>query len=106
MDVEKTIEFLLTNQAKHDERLGRIEAAVDSLAGSVGELTGKVGNLDGVMATLAESQIKVFQGMDLLTARLSTIAQESVERDRQLGQRIESLVSAIGEFVRNRPANG
>ena len=106
MDVEKTIEFLLTNQAKHDERLERIEAAVDSLAGSVGELTGNLGHLDGLMATLAESQIKVFQGMDQLTVRLSTIAQESVERDRQLGQRIESLASAIGEFVRNRPANG
>jgi hypothetical protein len=38
--------------------------------------------------------------------RLETVAQQSADGDRRLGERIESLVSTIGEFIRNRPATG
>lgn len=110
MDVEKTIEFLLANQARHEaryeERMGRLEAKVDSLAGSVGKLADHVVHLDDVMTTLAESHIKLVQRMDQFTERLDTVAQQSNERDNLLGQRIDSLVSAIGEFIRNRPSTG
>lgn len=82
MDVEKTIEFLIQNQAAHDDRLTRLENAV-------GVLADKTNHLDDVMVTLAES--------------MGMIAQQSAERDRRLGERIESLVSAIGEFIRSRP---
>jgi hypothetical protein len=34
------------------------------------------------------------------------IARDIAELDKRLGARIESLVSAIGEFIRNRPATG
>lgn len=103
MDVEKTIEFLVANQARHEaryeERMGRLEAKVDSLAGSVGKLADHVVHLDDVMTILAESHIK-------LVERLDTVAQQSNERDNLLGQRIDSLVSTIGEFIRNRPSTG
>lgn len=82
MDVEKTIEFLIQNQAAHDDRLTRLENAV-------GVLADKTNHLDDVMVTLAES--------------MGMIAQQSAERDRRLGERIESLVSVIGEFIRSRP---
>ena len=35
MDVEKTIQFLLSNQPKHDERLTRLENVVGNLSGNV-----------------------------------------------------------------------
>ena len=92
MDVEKTIEFLLSTGPMHDQRLTRLENVVGTLADNVI-------HLDGVMATLAEAQIK-------LVARMDVIAQQSSERDNQLGQRIDGLVVAIGEFIRNRPAAG
>lgn len=99
MDVEKTIEFLIQNQAAHDERLAQLERIV-------GVLADKTGRLDDVMLTLAEAQITLTHRLDTLADRLDTAAQQSVDRDRKLGERIEGLVSAIGEFIRNRPATG
>ncbi len=99
MNVEKTIEFLLSNQAKHDERFARLESVVERLADNVV-------HLDGVMTTLAEAQIKLVGRMDNLTTHMDSIAQQSAQWDRQLGQRIDGLVVAIGEFIRNRPAAG
>jgi hypothetical protein len=99
MDVEKTIEFILNSQAQSEARLGRLQANLDALAVTVNKLADRTAHLDEVMVVLAESHIKSIQRMD-------TIAQQSEERDRQLGQRIESLVSAIGEFIRNRPITG
>jgi hypothetical protein len=92
MDVEKTIEFLIQNQAAHDERLTRLENVVGTLADNVNRL-------DDVMVTLAESHIKLIERMDAL-------AQQSVERDKRLGDCVDNLVSAIGEYVRNRPTTG
>ena len=92
MNVEKTIEFLIQNQAAHDERLARLEHLI-------GVLAEKTNHLDDVMATLAESHIKLIERMD-------TGFRESVERDKQLGERIDSLVRGIGEFIRNRPTTG
>ena len=96
MDVEKTIEFLLENQAAlqatqaaANERLTRIEKVVVVLID-------RTNHLDEVMAKLAESQIK-------LSDRLDLFAQQSAEGDKRLGERIEALVSARGEVLRNRP---
>ena len=58
------------------------------------------------MTTLAEAQIKLVGRMDNLATHMDLIAQQSSERDRQLGVRIDGLVVAIGEFIRNRPAAG
>ena len=73
-------------------------------------LVDRTDRLDEVMLTLAESHVK-------LIANLDRIAQEWEERDRRLGQRIDAvnqglderiqaLVSAMGGFIRNRPAAG
>ena len=79
MDVEKTIQFLLSNraafdarQAASDVRLTRIEALTASNAEDIKGLAGKLGEL----------------------------AQMSFDADRKLGERIDNLVSGIGEFMR------
>jgi hypothetical protein len=53
MNVEKTIEFLIQNQAAHDERMTRLENLVGTLGSVVGTLADKVNHLDDVMATLS-----------------------------------------------------
>jgi len=72
----------------------------------VEKLVDRTNRLDEVMLLLAESHIKLANRMDTFTERMDRMAEESVERDRRLGERIESLVSAIGEFIRNRPTTG
>ena len=64
MNVEKTIEFLLSNQAKHDERLTRLETVVGSLAGGVEKLADNVERLDRALVTLAESGVQTNQRID------------------------------------------
>jgi len=85
MDVEKTIEFLLNNQAKHDERLTRLETVVGSLAGSVDKLADNIERLDEAMVTLAESGVQTNRRID------------------QLGMRVDQLVSAMGAMMQ-RPS--
>ena len=106
MDVERTIEFLLNNQAKHDERLTRLETIVVSLAGSVERLTGivekladNVERLDGVMVTLAENAVQT-------NRRIDQLAESGAQADRridQLGTRVDELVSAVGAMIRQQP---
>jgi hypothetical protein len=85
VNAEKTIEFLLSNQPVHDERLTRLEAVVGSLAGSVEKLADNIEHLDEVMVTLAESEVRTNQRID------------------QLGQRVDQLVSATGAILRQHP---
>ena len=85
MDVEKTIEFLLSNQAKHDERLTRLETVVGTLAGNVDKLAGNIERLDEAMVTLAESGVQTNRRID------------------QLGMRVDHLVSAMGAMI-ERPS--
>lgn len=141
MDVEKTIEFLLNNQAGHDERLARIETTVDKLSvdvaslavsvealgghvetltvnvetltGNVEALTGNVealttnmGALRANGATLHDSVKVLAVAVDKVTDSIVVVNRQSEARDKQLGERIDQLAIAIGEFVRNRPSAG
>ena len=106
MDVEKTIEFLIQNQAAHDERLTRLEHTSQVLVSVVGTLSNSYVKLVEAMEILTTRMDTLTARVDTLTARVDTIAQQSAERDRVLGERLDSLVSAIGEFIRNKPATG
>jgi hypothetical protein len=76
VNVEKTIEFLLSNQAKHDERLTRLETVVGSLAGSVEKLADNVEHLDDAMVTLAESGVQANQRISQLGSRVDQLVSE------------------------------
>ena len=86
MDVEKTIEFLLSNQAAADARLTRLESLTVSNAEDIKGLAGKLGEL-------AQIGIETDKRIDRLILRFD-------EQDRKLAERIDDLVSGIGEFIR------
>ena len=86
MDVEKTIEFLLSNQAAADARLSRIEALTVSNAEDIKSLAGKLGEL----AQMNFDGGKRFDEQDRKLGK----------RIDKLGERIDNLVSGIGEFMR------
>ena len=99
MDVEKTIEFLLNNQAKHDvwhaqanERLTRLEAVTERLADNVERL-------DETMLLLAESGIAAQKRIDKL---VETIDKFGVRMD-QFGARMDQLVGAVGVIATRLP---
>ena len=92
MDVEKTIEFLINNQAKHEERLTRLETVVGTLAGSVGSLAGSVDKLADNIERLDEAMV--------------ALAESGVQTNRrtdQLGMRVDQFVGAMGAMMQ-RPS--
>ncbi len=90
MDVEKTIEFLLSNQAAADARLTSIEALTRSNAEDIKGLAVKLGEL---------AQMS-FEADRKLGERMDSLAKRFDEQDRKLAARIDNLVSGIGEFMR------
>ncbi len=75
MDVEKTIEFILNQQAQFVVRLDRVEAQVEALAGQtqglirvVAEQQNQITTILGILGTLT-------QRMDTLTQRMDTLAE-------------------------------
>lgn len=100
MDVEKTIEFLLNNQAAADVRLTRLEADIAALTADnkvIKDLAVSnakdIRDLASLVGTLAQSMIDSGKRFDEQHRKL-------VEQDRKLGQRIDALVSGVGEFIR------
>jgi outer membrane murein-binding lipoprotein Lpp len=113
VDVEKTIEFLLNNQAGHDERLTRLEIVVVSIAGKVESLAGKVDSLAGKVDSLAGSVEKLAGSVDSLVGSVEKLADKVdrlddamvslAESEVRTNQRIDQLVSAIGAMIRPQP---
>jgi predicted nucleic acid-binding Zn-ribbon protein len=74
----------------------------------MGRLAEKQEKLDDVLVLLTEAQIKTeeqFQETEQrfreTDQRLRDLDQQSRERDRVLDERVDKLVSAIGEMLRN-----
>lgn len=56
-------------------------------------------HIDEVAVNLSKLTVQVAEMDDRLSARIEVMAEESRAADRRLGERIESLVSAMGEFI-------
>ena len=111
MDVEKTIEFLLNNQAAADARLSRIEAIVAANTAFVEAHVADVAADNKVIKDLVASNARDIRDLASLVGTLAQSMIDSgkrfdeqhrklVEQDRKLGQRIDALVSGVGEFIR------
>ena len=74
----------------------------------MGRLAEKREKLDDVLVLLTEAQIRTEERFQEIAERfretgqhLREVDQQSRERDRVLGERVDKLVSAIGEMLRN-----
>ena len=83
MDVEKTIEFLLADQASSHERITRLENAQAQLTVTMNLLAGRQNHLDESLDRLAELTTEGFKRTD---------------------KRISDLVTAVGTLVGRLPA--
>ena len=82
MDVEKTVEFILNQQAQFVVRLDRVEAQVEALAGQtqglirvVAEQQNQITTILGILGTLTQQMATLTQRMDTLTQRVDTLAE-------------------------------
>ena len=107
MDVEKTIEFLLNNQAAADVRLSRLEAIVAANSADIKELKDLVAANSADNKVIKELVVSNTKDIKDLASMVGTLAQSMMEsgkrfdeQDRKLGVRIDSLASGFGEFIR------
>ena len=79
MDVEKTIEFLLEQSARHDQQIGQ---------------------LTSLMAGLIEAQIETQKRFRETDERFRQIREELRELGKETDRRIQALTSAVGVLIR------
>jgi hypothetical protein len=63
-------------------------------------------HIDEVALNLGKLTVQVVEIDDRLGARIEALAEESRAADKRLEQRIESMVSGIGEFIRVQREKG
>lgn len=96
MNVEKTVEFLLSESAKHDQQIGQ-------LTSSMIRLVEQTSILVELQKRLSEETDKKFRETDGQLRELKELIKNNEERRRKadeiLDQRISALVSSIGAIT-------
>ena len=97
MDIERTLEFILENQAKFSSQMGELESLVGRIAQQQLDLGQHVdrfqrGVSDAVMA-LAEAQRHLAEEQQRLT-----------EAQRHTEERLNALISIVDGLIPHRPA--
>ena len=110
MDVEKTVEFILNQQAQFVVRLDRVEAQVEALAGQtqglirvVAEQQNQITTILGILGTLTQQMATLTQRMDTLTQRMDTLTQRVdtlTQRVDTLTQRVDTLAEMFEQWLR------
>jgi len=105
MDVEKTIEFILTQQAQFssdlsqlDRRLDRLTGNVESLAATVKGQQVQIDSIGGAIHVL----IKVSGEHRQAIIRSDQAIQRSDEKSDQIKENLNALIKIVDELVRRR----
>ncbi|MGH9719941.1 MAG: hypothetical protein ACRD8O_06990 [Bryobacteraceae bacterium] len=104
MDVEKTIEFLLQNQAIQDEKISRVSDQINSLARIVDIHSSQIGQLDEALKTLVDAQIQMREAQIQMREAQVQVREAQIKTDNQIrimSERVDNLVSAIGKWLAN-----
>lgn len=110
MDVEKTIEFLLQNQARHDATLAKHQDLIGSLAGVVRDLALQVDRisdaqahtdrivlqLTGTMKELAEGQKKLAEAQLRTEEKIARLA----EGQGDTTEKLNALLRVVDGMIR------
>jgi predicted nucleic acid-binding Zn-ribbon protein len=84
-------------------RIDRLEDAMGRAFNAIEALADKEEKLDDAITLLLDAQIKTEQRFKETADHLREIDKASRERDRALDERVDRLVSAIGELVQRLP---
>ena len=111
MDVERTLEFILENQAKFSAQMGELESLVGRIAQQQLDLGQHVdrfqrGVSDAVMA-LAEAQRHLAEEQQRLAETQRHLAEEQqrlTEAQRHTEERLNALISIVDGLIPRHPA--
>jgi archaellum component FlaC len=106
MDIEKTMEFILSVQArleasaqKHDEQMAKHDEQIARLESSVASLTELVGRL-------AQAQIRLVERTDHMMERMTAGFQELREIQANTEFKLNALIDTVDKLVRRDGRQG
>jgi hypothetical protein len=94
-EMQRTMQFLLDNQAGHDARLAEIELKLDKLTQNVSLLTNNVSSLTENLSSLANTQQEMQEGMLILHREFIG----GMEKVLAASDRMEATVRQMGAAV-------
>jgi predicted nucleic acid-binding Zn-ribbon protein len=100
MDIEKTMEFILSVQARleasaqdHHEQLAKHDEQIAKLESSIASLTDLVGRL-------AQAEIRLVERMDRMAERMTAGFQELRELQANTEYKLNALIDTVDKLVR------
>jgi hypothetical protein len=80
MDPERTMEFILNQQAKHEVEIAELRSSIRDLTGAVAAMGGRIDDVALHLKTLAELQARHHLAMTESITALSNVVQQIVLR--------------------------
>jgi chromosome segregation ATPase len=99
MDIEGTIQFIVSQQAQFAADIMTLKTRMDDLQAGLDHLRETVSQLTGVVSELAISQ----QNTNAILENLAERAVESSERQDRMDERLNTLISIVERHVSNHP---
>jgi len=101
--IERTIEFLLGNQAAHDARLAELEVAVKTTNDSVKNLSDAVEDLRGTTSSMLTEFRAGFEVLIILSEQTMTSVKQIAEAEVRTIKRMDSIENRLGQLESTNP---
>ncbi|HEY0386188.1 MAG TPA: hypothetical protein VGC64_09265 [Pyrinomonadaceae bacterium] len=109
-EMQRTMQFLLENQAAHDARLAKIEDAIDKLSASTATLVETQRETQAVMRIMQDDMRSIFGNMGTMQSefrdgleKILTVSEQTMAAVRQVA---EAEARTIGRVGVGRPRRG
>src|SRR5438093_1030751 len=99
MDVQKTMEFILEQQAEHSAQIGELHSSVKMLATTAEHMLAVQQQQEATLAVLANSQIQLTEAQKRLTDAQTHLT----EAQAQTEERLNILVQTVQDILPRLP---
>jgi len=102
MDVEKTIEFILEQQARFSTDLSQFSNSLNQLSTGLNQVSDGLNRLNGIVLDLANSQERTNPILETLAERhveLAVSHKESTDQLKIIEQNLNSLILALERHI-------
>ncbi len=108
MDIEKTMEFILSTQARleasaaaHDERLARLEASNQLHSEQIAELKSSVASVTDLVGRLAQAEIRLVERMEGIGERMTSGFHDLRELHADTESKLNALIDTVDKLIRH-----
>ena len=103
MDVERTIEFILQQTAKHQAAIEALDGRINKLVTVSERLVDIQGQQADLLARLAEAQLETDEKLKAFTESLNRITAEANERQDRTDHAINALMDTVDRILPRLP---